>query len=693
MRIGLASIALFFASALCNLSAQNETFEISYIGYIPSPPESIQLPSSDHYITIAAGYYHSFGLRDDGTLAAWGANSDGVLNIPQGLEDVVSIATGGTHAVALRKDGTLVAWGNNDFGQLDVPPTLNGVKAISAGENHTLALKHDGSVVAWGDNSSGQLNIPANLTGIKAIAAGIDDSVILTENGTLQIWGRNQELVKYFESVSNIVAIDCHDSPLVLTEDGYALDPYWGVMKAMSFGWGFSHYETNSIPLEYFPIVLATDCSLVATGKWFTLYASKDGRVGAFGFGFSQSDKPSSLYVPDNLKNVTALDTGTHHALALDAHGRITQWEYIDLYIKKPAYGLKNIMMLRVYGSYVTTVMDDGKVLNWDNQGLRPVPADLENVIDVSINDRTALALKSDGTLVYWQHSTLFDLEPNYIPPEVNDLATIDSGSRHTVALKKDGTVIAWGDNTKGQTNVPVDLSDVVSIEVGEDHNIALKSNGTVVAWGTFDDDQSSHAAASVVPENLSGVVAIAAGDDFVLALKNDGSLVAWGNNESGQLDFPTEATGVMQVAAGSRHAVALKMDGTVIAWGNNGWGQTNIPSNLQGVIGVDAGPYSTIFHFAAGTLTKCLSHKVVFREPFFPNLGNDFVYGMNTQSFFYIGLCPFVYDFKNSDWWYVFEGNSDPNGFWIYSYNESKWKFVLKGFVIEFKHAIWWEI
>lgn len=682
MRIGLASIALFFASALCNLSAQNETFEISYIGYIPSPPESIQLPSSDHYIAIAAGYYHSFGLRDDGTLAAWGANSDGVLNIPQGLEDVVSIATGGTHAVALRKDGTLVAWGNNDFGQLDVPPTLNGVKAISAGENHTLALKHDGSVVAWGDNSSGQLNIPANLTGIKAIAAGMNDSVTLTHDGTLSIWGRNHESVKYFANVSNITAIDCNFSTLVLTEEGYALDYFFGIVKSANLGTSISDYESNSIPLEYFPLVLATDCSVASTGQRFSIYAKKDGTVRAFGLG--ESGDWNGLYVPDNLRNVTALDSGTFHALALDSQGRITQWQYLDYYVRKPAYGLKNIKKLRVYGSYVTTVMDDGKVLNWDNQGLRPVPADLENVIDVSINDRTALALKSDGTLVYWQHSTLFDLEPNYIPPEVNDLATIDSGSRHSVALKKDGTVIAWGDNTKGQTNVPVDLSDVVSIEVGEDHNIALKSNGTVVAWGTFDDDQSSHAAASVVPENLSGVVAIAAGDDFVLALKNDGSLVAWGNNESGQLDFSTEATGVMQVAAGSRHAVALKMDGTVIAWGNNGWGQTNIPSNLQGVIGVDAGPYSTIFHFAAGTLTKCLSHKVVFREPFFPNLGNDFVYGMNTQSFFYIGLCPFVYDFKNSDWWYVFEESSDPDGFWIYSFNESEWKFVMVGFLID---------
>ena len=88
-------------------------------------------------------------LKQDGTVVAWGRDSEGQTKVPAGLSGVVAIAAGGSHTVALKQDGTVVAWGSNkDFegknaGQTTVPAGLSGVVAIAAGRDHTVALKLD----------------------------------------------------------------------------------------------------------------------------------------------------------------------------------------------------------------------------------------------------------------------------------------------------------------------------------------------------------------------------------------------------------------------------------------------------------------------------------------------------------------------------------------------------------------------
>ena len=76
-------------------------------------------------------------------------------------ESYTQVAAGYMHTVALKNDGTLVAWGDNSDGQCNVPSGLTGVTQVAAGGYHTVALKNDGTVVAWGDsNTSGQCNVP-----------------------------------------------------------------------------------------------------------------------------------------------------------------------------------------------------------------------------------------------------------------------------------------------------------------------------------------------------------------------------------------------------------------------------------------------------------------------------------------------------------------------------------------------------
>jgi alpha-tubulin suppressor-like RCC1 family protein len=201
-------------------------------------------------VAIAAGLYHSLALCSDGSVAAWGRNSDGQLgdntamgrllpvavNTGSGVsaiygKAVAAIAAGSSHSVALCSDGTVAAWGRNNYGQLGnrsttgsyVPVAVNSssevsalygkmVTSIAAGGVHSVALCWDGMVAAWGRNNYGQLgdntgrdtNAPVAVNtglGISAlhsrtvvsIAAGMEHTLALCSDGTVAAWGRNFE--------------------------------------------------------------------------------------------------------------------------------------------------------------------------------------------------------------------------------------------------------------------------------------------------------------------------------------------------------------------------------------------------------------------------------------------------------------------------------------------------------------------
>lgn len=195
--------------------------------------------SGKSVIKLAAGLRHSLALCSDGTLVAWGDNTEGqlgiqsttgsgvpVLVIRSGVlagKRIMAIGAGDQHSLVLCTDGTLAAWGDNSHGQLGdggtsrstVPVLVDatGVLAgrlpasIHVGRNHNLVLCTDGTLVAWGRNSSGQLGDGSSTTvnrprpvlvdqsgalagrSIKLVAAGGTHNMVLCEDGTLAAWG------------------------------------------------------------------------------------------------------------------------------------------------------------------------------------------------------------------------------------------------------------------------------------------------------------------------------------------------------------------------------------------------------------------------------------------------------------------------------------------------------------------------
>ncbi len=142
--------------------------------------------AGDDYIAVAAGARHFVSIKRDGSLVAWGENTDGQTSVPSGNE-YTTVAAGDSHSVAIRRDGSLVGWGKNTSGQTSVPGG-NDYTAVAAGRAHSVALKRDGSVVAWGANENHQTDVPPGNDYV-AIAASTFQGRALKRDGTLEAWG------------------------------------------------------------------------------------------------------------------------------------------------------------------------------------------------------------------------------------------------------------------------------------------------------------------------------------------------------------------------------------------------------------------------------------------------------------------------------------------------------------------------
>ena len=135
-------------------------------------------------VAAAAGYEHTVGLRSDGTLVATGDNDVGQYNVSS-WKDIVAVAVGGSHTVGLRSDGTVVATGRNDEGQCNVSGWKD-IVAVAAGGAHTVGLRSDGTLVATGNKGNGRCDVNVSgWGGIVAVAAGKDYTVGLRSDGTV----------------------------------------------------------------------------------------------------------------------------------------------------------------------------------------------------------------------------------------------------------------------------------------------------------------------------------------------------------------------------------------------------------------------------------------------------------------------------------------------------------------------------
>lgn len=311
-----------------------------------TPVNTTGVLSGKTVIAVDAGREFSLALCSDGTLASWGLNNYGNLgnndtadsHTPVAVDatgvlagkTVIAISTGSSHSLVLCSDGTMAAWGNNSDGELgdgtadnsSVPVAvttsgvLNGktVVAISAGTNHSLALCSDGTVAAWGYGYYGSLG--NNDEASSSVPVLVDTSGALAG-----------------KTVTSISAGGFHD--LALCSDGTVVA--WG-------SGGNGELGNGSTSLSFVPVVV--DATGVLAGKTVVqVFASSasskalcsDGTIVAWGwngggqFGNASIDDSAVPVLTDLSgvlagKTVAKLSGGELHTLALCSDGTASSW-------------------------------------------------------------------------------------------------------------------------------------------------------------------------------------------------------------------------------------------------------------------------------------------------------------------------------------------------------------------------------
>lgn len=322
---------------------------------------------------ITAGDAHTLAIKNDGTLWAWGSNSNGQLgdgtlenrNVPTQVgtdTDWVVAAAGSNFSYAIKQNGTMYAWGGNNRGQLsdgtNNPRTLpaqvgtaNDWQKVKCNFEYVVAQKTNGTFWSCGLNQSVQLGLgfPStqvtqltqnNITGnFESYDLGYRHTVLLKDDGILWGWGEgvSGKLATGSSAGSNIPfqpnTIN-HWSQITASYNGTLFKKtdgtIWGVGQNQLGMLGFGNYQINNFVIQQ--IGTDNDWRSIEASKYCSMIVKNNGTLWSCGYNITGALGNGTT---TNTNLLGQVGTATHwdkvrcglfYTVALTENGTLMAW-------------------------------------------------------------------------------------------------------------------------------------------------------------------------------------------------------------------------------------------------------------------------------------------------------------------------------------------------------------------------------
>jgi alpha-tubulin suppressor-like RCC1 family protein len=294
------------------------------------------IPNLTNIKDISAGYTHSLAIASDGTVKAWGANSNGQLgtgsittysSVPvsaANLTNVIQISAGNAYSMALHRDGTPRVWGNSANYQLGLGTTGNtltptAITTISdaaqviAGNANSFITMNDYAVKGVGSNTSYKLGNGNNATQTSLVdISGLKAMTVPVE-------------MEIFDPIGVEIVSSSNSRSSFILEKGRI--KAWGNNDNGQLGLGDT--KNRIVPT---PIMGLIGVKQMATGQSHTMALMEDGTVKAWGdnlfgqLGLGNKTSGSTPITIAGLNGVQQLIAGQYHTLALMEDGTVKAW-------------------------------------------------------------------------------------------------------------------------------------------------------------------------------------------------------------------------------------------------------------------------------------------------------------------------------------------------------------------------------
>jgi alpha-tubulin suppressor-like RCC1 family protein len=580
--------------------------------------------------------YFTFGIKSDGTLWGWGANSNAQLgdNTVTYRSSPVQVSGGGSWSIVavtaettlgIKTDNTIYVWGQwfggiyGDNGATTVTRSspvqvlagttfvevVGGKGANSAAGGRTfLARKADNTLWAWGNNTFGQIgdgttaarSSPVQISGNwTSITAGNGISGGIKSDNTLWIWGYNN-----FGQIGDSTTIN-KSSPVQagVGKTWYKLGLGLSLTIALDssyFLWSWGRNDggqlgqnttiSRSSPVQ----VGASTWSAVACNNFVSSAIDTAGRFFAWG-----SNANGSVGDNTNVNRSSPVQVGSLSYSTINNPLQIgsSSWSVVSAGVDFST-GITTTSKLFTWGSntvgqlgYVSTIRklvaggyyngfairEDYATFAWGNNA----------------NGQLGLGTVANSVVTAVQAGSLF-------------FKDVSGGGLSSLLINQNDKLYSMGDNRYGQLgdntggsaiarSNPIQIGNSSWLSVSSGYggftSLAIKSDNTLWAWGNniygqFGTDiYATQLLSSPVQIGTSSWTAISVGSNFTLALKADGTLWSWGANDFGQLGRSLSTTySWTTISAGANSAdntgfmIAIRSDGKLFSWGNNNIGQ-----------------------------------------------------------------------------------------------------------------------